>query len=154
MVLRNILTADRIKLGIKDVDKWVLIEELVDLIVNSMGDVDREALIADTFAREEEGSTGLEDGIAIPHARTNGVKGLVGALGISPDGIDFDSADGKPSHLIFLILGQSGEAARYIKAVAQATKLRYAPDRIRRLKEAKSADEVLAILGEVEGGSH
>ncbi len=154
MVLEKIITEARIKLGIADIDKWTLIEDLADLIVAAGTGADREVLLADTLEREDKGSTGIGEGIAIPHARTTGVSNLVGALGISEQGIDFESSDGKLCHLIFLILAPPEESTRYLKALSAVAFIGKDPDRIARLKSAASPAEVMAILGEVEGGNH
>jgi PTS system fructose-specific IIC component len=154
MVLEKMITTERIKLDIAGIDKWTLIEDLADLIATSVGGSDRETLLGDTLDREEKGSTGIGDGIAIPHARTTGVTGLVGALGISAEGIDFESTDEKPCHLIFLILAPPEESTRYLKALSAVAFVAKDPDRVSRLKSATSPDEVMAILSEVEGGNH
>lgn len=154
MVLDKIITRDRIKLGVSDVDKWMLIEDLTDLIAASVGGSDRETLLSDTLEREEKGSTGIGEGIAIPHARTTGVGELVGALAVSNQGIDFDSADGKACHLVFLIVAPHEESTRYLKALSAVAFIAKDPERVERLKSATSPDEVIPILSEVEGGNH
>jgi mannitol/fructose-specific phosphotransferase system IIA component (Ntr-type) len=154
MVLQKIITEARIKLDIEDIDKWTLIEDLVDLIVDSVPGADREALLADTLEREEKGSTAIGNGIAIPHARTTGVSELVGVLGISKRGIDFEATDGGLCHLFFLILAPPEEPTRYLKAISAVAFIGKDPDRVARLKSAASPAEVTAILGEVEGGNH
>lgn len=154
MVLEKILTADRIMLGVSDLDKWTLIEDLADLIAASVPGSDRETLLGDTLEREEKGSTGIGEGIAIPHARTTGITELVGALAISGQGIDFDSSDGKPCHLVFLILAPPEESTRYLKALSAVAFIAKDPEAVTRLKSAASPDEVISVLGEVEGGNH
>ena len=154
MVLQKIITEERIKLGIADIDKWMLIEDLVDLIVASVPGSDKEALLADTLEREYKGSTGTKEGIAIPHARTAGVSELVGAVGISEQGMDFESENDSPCHVAFLILGPPEEPTRYLKAISAVAAVGKDPDRIARLRSAASPAEVMAILGEVEGGNH
>jgi mannitol/fructose-specific phosphotransferase system IIA component (Ntr-type) len=153
MVLEKIITPDRIKLNISDLDKWTVIEDLADLIAVSLGS-DKEVLLSDTLEREEKGSTGIGEGIAIPHARTAGVTDLVAALGISKRGIDFESADGRPCHLIFLILAPPEESTRYLKALSAVAFIGKDPDLISRLTSAASPDDVIAILSEIEGGNH
>ncbi|MFH1314483.1 MAG: PTS sugar transporter subunit IIA [Candidatus Eisenbacteria bacterium] len=153
MVLHKIITPQRVKLDISDLDKWTVIEDLAALIAAS-SQSDKEVLVTDTLDREEKGSTGIGEGIAIPHARTTGVSELVGALGISKQGIDFESADGKPCHLIFLILAPPEESTRYLKALSAVAFIGKDPDLLSRLKSAASPDDVIAILGEIEGGNH
>jgi mannitol/fructose-specific phosphotransferase system IIA component (Ntr-type) len=154
MVLDKIIIEGRVKLGISDVDKWTLIEDLADLIIASGISADREALLAATLEREDKGSTGIGEGIAIPHARTTGVGELTGALGISEQGIDFESSDEKLCHLVFLILAPPEESTRYLKALSAVACIAKDPDRIARLRSAASPAEVMAILGEGEGANH
>ena len=153
MVLEKIISRERIKLNISDLDKWSVIEDLAALIADTC-ESDREVLVTDTLEREEKGSTGIGEGIAIPHARTTGVTELVGALGISKEGIDFESSDGRLCHLIFLILAPPEESTRYLKALSAVAFIGKDPESVSRLKSAASPDEVIAILGEVEGGNH
>lgn len=154
MVLEEIISEDRIKLEITDIDKWTAIEELADLIAVSVTGSDRQVLVNDVMDREEKASTGIGKGIAIPHARTSGVPTTVGALGISKDGIDFESDDGKPCHLIFLIIAPQQESTRYLKALSEVAAIGKDPDRVRRLIAATTPDEAMAILGEAEGSKY
>jgi len=154
MILEKIISIERVKIWGSDVDKWTVIDELADLIAATGKGIDREALIRDTLDREYKGSTGIGKGIAIPHARTAGVDGLVGALGISERGIDFESEDGQPCHLIFLILAPHEESTRYLKALSAVAFIGKDDAIISRLKSASSPDEVISILGEVESGNH
>ena len=151
--MEKIISRERIKLNISDLDKWSVIEDLAALIADTC-ESDREVLVTDTLEREEKGSTGIGEGIAIPHARTTGVTELVGALGISKEGIDFESSDGRLCHLIFLILAPPEESTRYLKALSAVAFIGKDPESVSRLKSAASPDEVIAILGEVEGGNH
>jgi PTS system fructose-specific IIC component len=154
MILERMIAKSRIRIGISDLDKWTVIEDLADLIAADDQGSDREVLLQDTLAREEKGSTGIGKGIAIPHARTTGVTELVGALGISQSGVDFDAEDGQPCHLIFLILAPPGESTRYLKALSAVACLGRDEDLISRLTSATSPDDVISILREVEGGNH
>jgi mannitol/fructose-specific phosphotransferase system IIA component (Ntr-type) len=153
MILEKIITRERIKTEISDTDKWTLIEDLADMIAASSRNSDREVLIQDTLEREEKGSTGIGKGIAIPHARTTGVTDLVGALGISRQGIDFDAEDGEPCHLIFLILAPPAESTRYLKALSAVANIGRDENLMSRLTSASSPDEVISVLGEVEGAN-
>jgi len=152
MILEKIIAKDRIKIGISDLDKWTVIEDLADLIAAGEEGSDRETLLEDTLDREHKGSTGIGKGIAIPHARTTGVTDLVGALGISRSGVDFESEDGHPCHLIFLILAPPEESTRYLKALSAVACIGRDENLMSRLTSASSPDEVISILGEVEGG--
>ncbi len=148
MVLANVITEATVKLDVSGVDKWTLIEDLVDLVARCGRASDREALLAAVIEREERGSTGLERGIAIPHARAEGVDGVTGALAVSRDGIDFDSADGGPAHLIFLIVAAPQESTRYLKTLSAITVIGKSESRRSRLISASSPGEVISVLEE------
>jgi len=154
MILEKIISIERVKVWDEDLDKWAAIDELADLISSSSDGSDRDALIDDILEREYKGSTGIGKGIAIPHARTTGVKCLVGALGISRRGIDFDGDDGQPCHLVFLILAPPEESTTYLKALSAVAFIGKDEARMSRLKSASSPGEVISVLEEVESGSH
>jgi mannitol/fructose-specific phosphotransferase system IIA component (Ntr-type) len=153
MMLDKIITKDRIKIGLSDSDKWTVIEDLADLIAAGDEGSDRETLLNDTLDREHKGSTGIGKGIAIPHARTAAVTDLIGALGISQGGVDFEADDGQPCHLIFLILAPAKESTRYLKALSAVACIGRDEELVSRLTSAASADEAISILGEVESCS-
>ena len=148
MVLANVITEGTVKLDVSDVDKWAVNEELVYLIVKSGRATDREALLTAVMEREQQGSTGLGHGIAIPHARAEGIDGVVGALGISAGGIDFDSADGKPVHFVFLIVAPPNESTRYLKTLSAITFIGKSESKTSRLLSASTPWEVVSILEE------
>jgi mannitol/fructose-specific phosphotransferase system IIA component (Ntr-type) len=153
MALAEIVTLETIKVGLARIDKATAIRALVDAIVASAKAADRgadgKAILAAVLDREAKGSTGLENGIAIPHARTTGVAGVVCAIGISRDGIDFDSADHRPCHLIFLIVAPPEASTPYLKALSSVALIGRDAGLVERLKAALSPEEVLELLAEV-----
>ena len=151
MGLTKVLTRDTIRLGLADIDKRAVIEELVDLLIGCGKGYDKDAIISAVLDREAKGSTGLENGIAVPHARTTGVADVVCALGISRDGMDFDSIDKKPCHLIFLIVAHPQESTRYLKALSAVALIGRDASVVSRLTSANSPEEVVSILAEVSG---
>ena len=106
----------------------------------------RAALLDAILNREKQGSTGLGNGIAIPHARTDGVRDVAVALGVSASGMDFDSADGKPCHLIFLIAAPLHESTRYLEALAAVASLGERASLVAQLKSVRSVDDALAFF--------
>ncbi len=144
MVLTELLKANTILAELGQPDKWTLIERLVDLLIDSGKAVDRATLLDAILSREKLASTGLGNGIAIPHARTDGVHEVAVALGISPSGLDFDAADGKPCHLVFLIVSPPEASIRYLEALAAVASLGEQPALVGQLTSAKTVDDVLA----------
>jgi mannitol/fructose-specific phosphotransferase system IIA component (Ntr-type) len=154
MVLDKVISKQTIKFGVPSgADKWTLISDLVDLVIQSTGGGDRHAILSAVIDREKAGSTGLENGVAIPHARSSNIGGLVAALAISKEGIDFDSADGRPCHLVFLIVAPPQESTRYLKALADVAFIGSGPERVSALVGAGSPDDALRILGELGGAN-
>lgn len=154
MILEKIISSERVKIWDTDTDKWAAIEDLADLIASSSEGSDRNTLIEDTMEREYKGSTGIGKGIAIPHARTSGVSSLVGALGISDKGIDFESEDAEQCHLVFLILAPPEESTTYLKALSAVAFIGKDEAVISRLRSAATPGEVMKVLEEVESGNH
>lgn len=144
--ISELLKPKAIIMEIKAKEKLTAIEELVAHMVANEFVGDGKEFIKALAKRENLESTGIGDGIAIPHARTNAVKKLVLAFARSPDGVDFSAIDGKPSHLIFLIASPESKKAEYIMALAKLSRLlRKLPVR-EQLRNASSPEEVLAIV--------
>ena len=148
MVLKisEFLKPKAIMMDIKSREKIAVIKELVDhMVANRFVDNGEEFLKA-LAKRENLESTGIGDGIAIPHARTDAVNGLTLAFARSPEGVDFSAIDGKPSYLIFLIASPDNRKSEYIMALAKLSKLLRKQHVRELLKKADSPDEVLNII--------
>ena len=146
MQLSNLLNEDTITISLSNKDKQGVIEELLNLALKSGKIKDRSLALKAIVDRETLMSTGLERGVAVPHAKSKAVDDLTMALGISSDGIDFQSADGKPSHLFFLLLAPEAAAGPNVKVLAQIARLTSDPSFCETLKKASSPQEVMAII--------
>jgi PTS system nitrogen regulatory IIA component len=102
------------------------------------------------FAREKMGTTGVGGGVGIPHAKLDGVKGLIGAFGRSEGGIDFNAVDRDRVHLLFLILAPPAKAEAYQKALQKVLQALKSPNFCKFLKSAKSVKAIDEIFREVE----
>lgn len=153
MIMDKIISSETVVLDVSHNDKWRVIEELVALVVKAGKCADGQSVLSEIIDREKRGSTGLVNGVAIPHARSDMVSEITGALAISKNGIDFDSADGKPCHLVFLIIAPPKEATRYLKALSQVALIGSEPGLVSALTTAATAEEVMSILGG-NGGNH
>jgi len=130
----------------KSKEKIAVLKELVDHMVDNELVEDGEEFQKALAKRENLESTGIGDGIAIPHARTDAVKGLVLVFARSEQGVDFSAIDGKPSHLIFLIASPLDKKSEYIMALAKLSRLLRKRDVRRLLKDADNPDEILNII--------
>ncbi|MFW5826226.1 MAG: PTS sugar transporter subunit IIA [bacterium] len=149
MSLSDLIRPEVVKVPLVSVAKSDVIGELLDVLVDAdklTGDRDR-AMNA-LLERESLGSTGLESGIAVPHAKTDAVRRLTLAIGIAPEGIDFESADGEPSKIFFLMLAPPDQSGPHIEALAEIARLARAPSFLKALSRAESGQEVVDLLNE------
>ena len=129
-------------------NKEGVIREMVSLLVRA-GEIktsDEAKLVPVLLAREALGSTGIGQGVGIPHGKSNTVRQLVGAFGVSRSGVNFDSLDGEPVHIFFLLVAPEDSAGPHLKALARISRL--LKDRFFResLKEAKDEKQVTKII--------
>jgi len=152
MKLSQLLSEKAILLNIKDIDKWLLISKLTDTLVQT-GQISSEVRdpIHDALvAREKSMSTGMENGIAIPHCCVDLINETVVSLGISGEGIDFDSIDNKPTQLIILLVTPKNRTKMHIRTLAEIAKLLNHESSRKRLTESTSPEETLRVIREDE----
>jgi len=101
--------------------------------------------------REDLGSTGIGKGVAVPHAKHAGVKGVIGAFGRSVNGVEFDAIDGQPVHLVFLLLSSPDAVEPHIAALRRITTLLKDGDICMFMQRAQDRDELTALMGEADG---
>ena len=123
-----------------------MLRELVQILKNAGEIADFEAVLKAVQEREDKQSTGLQDGIAVPHCKTEGVSTLKLAIGISPEGIDFNSLDGKPSKLFFLLVASPKLSGPHVEALAEIAKLSCSKAFCKALVSADNAQEVVQLL--------
>ena len=146
MQLQDYLPESHITIDLQGERKIEIIEELLvrmrDLDLIS----DYEVCINDILAREGYLSTGLENGLAIPHAKTKGIEKLAMVFGVKKDGVEFETLDGKPAHLIFLVLSPVDTSGPHIQALALISRNLKDPVIRDKLKKARSAAEIADIF--------
>ena len=122
------------------------IEELLQVLAaqDLLDDVER--VRQDVFARESQMTTGLTQGLAIPHAKSVGAKDLTVAVGLKPEGLDFESIDGLPARAIFLVVSRPDRSGPHLECLAEIARA-YSNEAVRRaLLEADTAQTVIAAL--------
>ena len=150
MQLTEILTPERIKIPLSARTKQEAIEELLDLLVAN-GDVrDREPALQAVTERERTRSTGIGNGLAVPHGKCSAVDGLVMAMGVAPEGIDFQSVDGRPVTLVALLLAPVDQTGPHIQALARISRVLTTESVRRRAKTATRPAQLLKIIAEEE----
>ncbi len=121
-------------------------EEILRFLLEKGGVGERENILEKLMVRENLESTGIGNGIAIPHARCDDVDELTVICGISRDGIDFDALDGKPVYVIFLIVSPDKNKSLYLRVLANISRLlRHTPvrDELIRARNPKEAIEII-----------
>ncbi len=153
MKIQDIVSPEAIVDNLKARTKEDVLRELSEVIAKIVPKLSADALTSILMERESLGSTGIGDGVAIPHGKVNGIERLVAAFGRSRNGVQFQSLDGKPAHLFFLIMAPEYSAGMHLKALARISRL-LKDERFRRsLLEAADADELRSILREEDAGS-
>jgi fructose-specific phosphotransferase system IIA component len=146
MNLKKPLTVETISLDLKATTKEEILSEMVDLLMASGHIRDREAVLKAVTEREKRMSTGMQNGIAIPHGKTDSVDCLVAALGIKRGGVDFGALDGQPSNIFVMTVSPDSRTGPHIQFLAEISRpLNDAAVRAK-LLGATSCEEVLQLL--------
>jgi fructose-specific phosphotransferase system IIA component len=150
MKITDYLKENCIITNLKSRDKEGVLRELIKLFEKNGYIKDGEKVLETVLEREKLGSTGIGQGIAIPHAKTEQINDILCAVGISQNGVDFDSLDGEPVFIIFLVLAPTKSIGQHLKTLAKIARL--LKDKVFRnsLRNAKTPAEVLKIIKEDE----
>ncbi|HLW69141.1 MAG TPA: PTS sugar transporter subunit IIA [Candidatus Binataceae bacterium] len=148
MKITEVLTPEMVLPSLSGRDKPHILNELAACFVAKRREVDLAELNAVLNERERLGSTAIGDGIAIPHGKVRGVKQIVGVFGRAAGGVDFDSLDGKPTNLFFLLVAPEDSASLHLKALARVSRL-FRDNAFREhLLGARDADEIYKLIVE------
>lgn len=146
MKLTEHLTPALIKVPLVATDKKSAIAEMVDLLVQGGVTEARDALLAAVMERENQRTTGIGLGFAIPHAKTDVVKGLIIALGRTAQPIDFAAIDGKPVNLIALLVSPSNATSQHIQALARLSRMVTSASLLQKLLDAPDAQALYDLI--------
>jgi len=150
MKIGSLLKKEHIYFDMEAGEKRELIGKMVEAL-KSRRVIDREKLILEALLKREGlGSTGLEKGIAIPHAIVDEVKEPILALSVIPEGIDFEAADHLPTYIVLLLLGSKNNPGNQLKILAHVCRLVKETDVVEKLRAGRNAGEILAILEQEE----
>ena len=131
---------------LKAKDKTGVLEELADTIVNHEPLLDKGALVKVLLERERLGSTGIGDGVAIPHGKFHGIRQPIISFGRSRKGLDFESMDGEPAYLFFLLVAPENSASIHLKALAKIARILKNSNFRRVLLEAPTREELYQTI--------
>ena len=147
MKITDFLNVKGIKVDLEATDKEGILKEMVDLLAEVKDVGDKKNILRALIERENLGSTGIGQGIAIPHGKTDKVDGLVAVLGVSRKGVNFEALDGEPVYILFLLVAPKDTAGPHLKALAQISRLlrdTYFCELIRQCKTPKDIFDLIA----------
>lgn len=151
MRITDLLTKETMILHLQAKTKEEVIDELVAKLQEAGILSDAQAFKEAILAREAQSTTGVGDGIAIPHAKTSAVKKAAVAFGRSKNGIDYDALDGKPSRLFFMIAAPEGADNTHLEALARLSSMLMDPSFRTRIESASNEEEIIRLIAEKEG---
>ncbi len=148
MELGDILSKEQIITDLRATNRWEAIDELITNLVNTgkIKPEHQEAIAAVVKKREASMSTGIGFGIGIPHASTDLIQEVVGALGRSRNGVTFDALDNQPVNLVMLFLVPQGQFQKHLHTLANIAKLLHKADFRQALEQTPDADAMLKII--------
>ncbi len=151
-LLSSLLAPGRVAIGLDVADKPALLRGLVALAATSPVVRDADHLLADVEAREATLSTGVGDGLALPHARSTAVTETVAAVAILAAPVDYDALDGAPVRLALLIASPDGDPAAHVRLLGRISRLLVLPGARDALLAAPDAGAFCAALARAEDG--
>lgn len=146
MNLKNLLSENEIIYSLKSTTKENLFKEMLQILVKSGKVNDEKTALHCILEREKKLSTGMESGLAVPHAKTDAVNELVVAFGLHHEGLEYNSLDSRAAHFIFMVLSPLDTSGPHIKALASIARCIKRPNVQEALLKSKSQKEILNIL--------
>lgn len=145
MQLAHFLDCDAIKTALPGGNKRSLLKQLAELAGQRLG-IDASSILTGLNEREQLGSTGFGHGVAIPHAKIEGLNRIYGLFARLGDAVEYKAIDGKPVDLVFLLLSPPGVGAEHLKALAAISRVTRDAATLDRLRGARSRDALAAVL--------
>jgi PTS system nitrogen regulatory IIA component len=149
MKILDVLNKDAINVDMTANDKKGILDELVAPVAAVAGE-SPEKLVKVLLERERLGSTGIGGGIGIPHGKLKNLQSLILGFGLSRKGVDFESMDGRPAHIFFLLLTPENSAGMHLKLLARISRMLKNTDVKERLMQSQTAEDILAAVGEAD----
>ena len=146
MNLKKTLSPDTVWVDLKANTKEGIIEEMIDRLIAAGKVRDRDAVLQAVLEREAKMSTGMQNGVAIPHGKTDSVKSLVAAVGINKEGVDFDSMDGSPSTIFIMTLSPIKRTGPHMQFLAEVSRLISQPAERQKLLASRTHAEIYELL--------
>ncbi len=146
MKISETLKLSLIRTHLESSSKSGLFEEMVQMLVDQGLLCDSAAALLSLHEREAKMTTGIANGLALPHGKIREARGLLMALGVSKKGIEYESLDGEPVHVVILVLAEIGNPGPHIEALAEISRLFALPGFLGKIREAQSSREILDLI--------
>jgi mannitol/fructose-specific phosphotransferase system IIA component (Ntr-type) len=153
MKTRDILDPRRVTLNLKGKDKRDIIGQLAAMVGETHSAIDHERVAEVLVEREQASSTAIADGIAIPHGKVAMSEEVVACLGLSGDGLDFDSVDNHPTHIFFVLISPEAHPSLHLRWLAHLAHLLTQEQFRRELLACTDVNEVMTTISEAEARS-
>lgn len=153
MKISELLDPRAIVADLKAREKTKALAELTDALLICEPSLDRDEVIAVLQERENLGSTGIGDGVAIPHGKLTGIPELRLVFGRSHEGVDFESMDGQPAYLFFLLIAPEESVGVHLKTLAKISKLLKDASVRKKLMDAPDSQTIYQVILDEEGSS-
>ncbi len=150
MRLTDILSENRIKIHLTNTEKEKIIEEMVEVIDDSVKLDNKAEILKAVLDREAVMSTGVGDEVAIPHGKTESLNEIIAALGITKDPIDFNSLDDKPVRLVWLLIGPQDKTGPHLKALSRISRLMHKEEFRERLIQTMAPKDAIEVIDSEE----
>jgi nitrogen PTS system EIIA component len=146
--ITDFLTVQNIIPALCSREKNAALQEMAEGLASAHPSLDKKKVLGVLLERERISTTAIGEGVAIPHGKLPGVERVLGVFARSPEGVDFASLDGGPSHLFFVLIAPENAAADHLKALARISRLLKDEAFRRRLMEGKTSQEIFQIIAE------
>lgn len=146
MNLKKVLSPDTVWVDLKADTKQGIIEEMIDRLVAAGKIKDRDAALQAVLERESKMSTGMQNGVAIPHGKTDSVKSLVAAVGLNKAGVDFESMDGVPSTIFIMTVSPAKRSGPHMQFLAEVSRLLGSSSEREKLLACRTHHEIHALF--------
>jgi PTS system nitrogen regulatory IIA component len=148
MKIVEFIREDLVLPSLKSTGKAAIIEELASHLASRNPGVDGAALVKVLIEREKLASTAIGEGVAIPHGKLDAVGKLIACVGRTREGVDFESIDGQPTHIFFVLVAPENSTGVHLKALARISRLFKDPDFRARLLAAETGTDMFRVISE------
>ncbi|MER3522644.1 MAG: PTS sugar transporter subunit IIA [Ignavibacteria bacterium] len=150
MKISDLLTEDFVVTNLEGKTKDHVINAMIDIVAKSPKVLDKEKVREAVFEREKIMSTGVGDGFAIPHGKTDAVSDIVGSFAITAEPIDYEALDEKPVRLVFLLVSRANMVGPHIKLLSRISRLMNKPEFRTKLLTVNSPQEIITMFKQEE----